>query len=67
MPNLLHKDLITRERAMKTFYRCKSNPTAPVLTLDTEWEAKEMRTNLEYDQVDEYGLPVVAESEPEAA
>ena len=52
---------------MKTFYRCKSNPTAPVLTLDTEWEAKEMRTNLEYDQVDEYGLPVVAESEPEAA
>jgi len=52
--------------SQKYFYRCRSNPTAPVLVLDTEWEAKEMRTNLEYDQVDEDGLPVVVEEEPEA-
>jgi len=37
-----------------------------LLVLDSDWEAKEMRTNLEYDAVDEEGLPVVVE-EPEAA
>ena len=44
---------------MKNYYRCRSNPTAPLLVLDSEWEAKEMRMNLEYDHVDEDGLPVV--------
>ena len=44
---------------MKNYYRCRSNPSAPLLVLDSEWEAKEMRQNLEYDHVDEDGLPVV--------
>ena len=49
---------------MKNYYRCRSNPSAPLLVLDSEWEAKEMRLNLEYDHVDEDGLPVVDEDEP---
>ena len=48
---------------MKNYYRCRSNPSAPLLVLDSEWEAKEMRQNLEYDHVDEDGLPVVDEVE----
>lgn len=48
----------------KYYFRCKSNPDAPLLTLTTEWEAREMRTNEEYDRVDEDGLPVVVEDEP---
>ena len=49
---------------MKNYYRARSNPSAPLLVLDTEWEAKEMRLNLEYDHVDSDGLPVVDEEEP---
>lgn len=48
---------------MKHYFRCRSNPSAPLLVLDSEWEAKEMRLNLEYDHVDEDGLPVVDEEE----
>ena len=48
---------------MKNYYRCRSNPSAPLLVLDSEWEAKEMRLNLEYDHVDSDGLPVVDEEE----
>ena len=44
---------------MKEFYRCRSNPNAPLLVIKSEWEAKEMRLNREYDHVDEDGLPVV--------
>ena len=51
---------------MKNYYRCRSNPSAPLLVLDSEWEAKEMRQNLEYDHVDEDGLPVVDAEEPVA-
>ena len=50
---------------MKHYYRCRSNPTAPLLVLDTEWEAKEMRGHREYDEVDEDGLPVVVEDDTE--
>ena len=49
---------------MNYYFRCRSNPSAPLLVLDAEWEAKEMRTNLEYDPVDEDGLPIVLEDEP---
>lgn len=45
----------------KRYFRCKSNPGAPALVLHENWEAEEMRTNLEYDEVDEEGLPVVLE------
>ena len=49
---------------MNYYFRCRSNPSAPLLVLDAEWEAKEMRTNLEYDAVDQDGLPIVLEDEP---
>ena len=45
------------------YFRCRTNPTAPLLILDTEWEAREMKANLEYDRVDEDGLPVVVEED----
>ena len=45
------------------YFRCRTNPSAPPLILYTEWEANEMRTNLDYDRVDEDGLPVVVEEE----
>jgi len=45
---------------MEEFYfRCRTNPTAPLLVLNTDWEAREMRTNPDYDRVDQDGLPVV--------
>ena len=45
------------------YFRCRTNPTAPLLVLQTEWEAKEMKTNPDYDRVDEDGLPVVVEED----
>lgn len=36
-------------------FRCTSNPTAPLLTLGTAWEAKEMQSHPDYEQVDECG------------
>ena len=51
---------------MKNYYRCRSNPSAPLLVLDSEWEAKDVRQNLEYDHVDEDGLPGVDAAEPVA-
>jgi hypothetical protein len=46
-------------------FRCKSNPTAPLLTLSTAWEAKDMRNHPDYEQVDECGEVVVVEDEIE--
>ena len=46
------------------YFRCRTNPTAPLLVLNTEWEAREMRTNPDYDRVDADGLPIVDEDEP---
>jgi hypothetical protein len=37
------------------FFRCKSNPTAPLLVLTTFWEAKEMRNHPDYERIDEFG------------
>lgn len=48
----------------KYYFRCRSNPDAPLLTLMTDWEAREMRINTEYDPVDVDGLPIVIEDEP---
>ena len=39
----------------KWYYRCRSNRKAPVLVLETYWEAEEMKTNPEYYQVDADG------------
>jgi hypothetical protein len=41
------------------YFRCNTNPSAPLLKLDTDWESLEMRTNPDYDPVDEDGLPIV--------
>jgi len=50
----------------KFYFQCNTNRKGPLLVLDTEWEAKEMRTNPDYDAVDEDGLPIVLD-EPEVA
>jgi hypothetical protein len=47
---------------MKRYFQCTSNPTAPLLALE-DWEADEMRNNLEYIEVDESGFPVVVPDE----
>jgi hypothetical protein len=47
------------------FFRCKSNPTAPLLKINTAWEAKDMRHHPDYEQVDEFGEVVVVEDEIE--
>ena len=48
---------------MKHYYRARVNPTAPLMVVESEWEAKEMKLNREYDEVDEDGLPVVNEDD----
>ena len=50
---------------MKYHFRCRSNPKGPLLTLDTKWEADEMRAHPDYDPVDADGLPIVVEDEGE--
>lgn len=47
---------------MKRYFRCCTNPNGPLLILDTDWEADEMKTNPDYDEVDESGLPVVVDN-----
>lgn len=50
----------------KTFYfRCKSNPTAPLLKINTAWEAKEMHSHPDYERVDEFGEVIEMEDELE--
>jgi hypothetical protein len=49
----------------KSYFRCRANPKAPLLVLDTEWERKEMKKNLEYDPVDADGLPIVVPDDEE--
>lgn len=46
-------------------FRCKSNPNASLLTINTAWEAKEMRNHPDYEQVDEFGEVIVQEDELE--
>ena len=41
----------------KFYFKCLGNPRAPLLVLDTYWEAKEMRGNPEYARVDAAGNP----------
>lgn len=44
-------------------FRCKSNPTGPILTVMNFWEAKEMRTHPDYEQIDELGEVVRMEED----
>jgi hypothetical protein len=55
-------DKVAQERAAaaanagkKFYFKCLGNPRAPLLVLDTYWEAKEMRSNPEYIRVDSEG------------
>lgn len=50
---------------MPYFYRCKSNPGAPPLKLDTAWEHREMKNHPDYEQIDETGEVIVLEDELE--
>lgn len=43
------------------FFRCKSNPSAPLLKLETFWEADEMSNHPDYERVDEFGEVIVDE------
>jgi hypothetical protein len=43
----------------KAYFRCNTNPAAPLLVLDAEWEFAEQRRHPDYDEVDEDGLPVL--------
>lgn len=45
----------------KFYFRCRTNPEAPLLVLESYWEAIEMRTNPDYDRVDEDGIPMLDE------
>jgi hypothetical protein len=47
----------------KFYFRCKANPTAPLLVLDTYWEAAEMKDHPDYERIDESGEVIVDESE----
>jgi hypothetical protein len=51
---------------MSRFFRCTSNPSGPLLKLDTDWEAKEMARHVDYHEVDADGLPVIPAEELEA-
>ena len=48
---------------MHRYFRCTSNPSGPLLVLETEWEADEMKTNREDTEVDETGFPVIVSDE----
>ena len=43
------------------FFRCIQNPTAPLLKLETYWEAQEMLNHPDYERVDECGEVIVDE------
>lgn len=47
----------------KFHFRCKTNPTAPLLVLDTFWEAEEMKNHPDYERIDELGEVVVFEED----
>jgi hypothetical protein len=45
------------------FFRCKTNPSGPLLVLDTFWEAEEMKNHPDYERIDEAGELVVFEED----
>lgn len=47
----------------KFYFRCTSNPTAPVLVLETYWEMDEMRNHPDYERIDEFGEPILDEAD----
>jgi hypothetical protein len=51
---------------MKFYFRCTANPKAPILVLETFWEAEDMKRNPDYIRVDADGNEIKDE-EREAA
>ena len=49
--------------SQKFYFRCKTNPSAPPLVLDSYWEAQEMKGHPDYERIDEFGEVIVDESE----
>ena len=47
----------------KFYFRCKTNPNAPILTLETFWEAQEMINHPDYERIDETGEVIVSEED----
>lgn len=51
---------------MTRYFRCSTNLNGPLLKLDADWEANEMKTNPDYFECDIDGLPVVVADLSEA-
>jgi hypothetical protein len=49
--------------SQKFYFRCKTNPTAAPLMLDSFWEAKEMKSHPDYERIDEFGEVIVDEQD----
>jgi hypothetical protein len=47
----------------KFYFRCKTNPTAAPLVLESFWEAKEMKNHPDYERIDEFGEVIVDEQD----
>lgn len=45
------------------YFRCTANRNAPVMTVNTAWEAKEMRDHPDYEEINEVGEVVEREDE----
>lgn len=43
------------------YFRCKTNPTGPLLVLHTYWEAAELKNHPDYERIDETGEVIVDE------
>lgn len=52
---------------MTFLFRCKSNPSAAPLKLDTAWEAREMSGHPDYERIDEFGELVVGDLDEKAS
>lgn len=48
---------------MTRYFRCKANLNGPVLKLDSNWEAEEMKNHPDYEEVDLFG-EVVKQEDP---
>lgn len=45
----------------KFYFRCKTNPSAAPLVLDSFWEASQMKNHPDYERIDECGELIVDE------
>lgn len=47
----------------KYVYRCKANPSGPLLVLETYYEHVEMANHPDYERIDEFGEVIVDEKD----